>query len=71
MKIILYTIGCPKCKVLESKLDKKGIKYERCEDIETMRQKNLKSAPVLEVDGELMEFSLAIKWVNNVNITEA
>jgi glutaredoxin-related protein len=63
MSIILYSTGCPKCNVLEAKLNSKSIKYEVCRDIEVMQSKGMMSAPNLEVDGELMDFSAAIKWV--------
>lgn len=63
MSIILYSTGCPKCNVLETKLNSKSIKYEVCRDIEVMQSKGMMSAPNLEVDGELMDFSAAIKWV--------
>ena len=42
----------------------KSIKYEVCRDIEIMQSKGMMSAPNLEVDGKLMDFSAAIKWVN-------
>ena len=63
MSIILYSTGCPKCNVLEAKLNSKSIKYEVCRDIEVMQSKGMMTAPNLEVDGELMDFSAAIKWV--------
>lgn len=63
MSIILYSTGCPKCNVLEAKLNSKSIKYEVCRDIEVMQSKGMMSAPNLEVDGELMDFSAAIKWI--------
>ena len=64
MSIILYSTGCPKCNVLEAKLNSKSIKYEVCRDIEVMQSKGMMTAPNLEVDGKLMDFSTAIKWVN-------
>lgn len=62
--ITLYTIGCPKCKILEKKLDKTNIQYEINENIEDMKDKGLTSAPALEVDGKMMNFTEAIAWVN-------
>ena len=61
---ILYTTHCPKCNVLETKLKSKNIEFEICEDIDLMLSKGLQQAPYLEVDNELMDFSNAIKWVN-------
>lgn len=65
MGIILYSTGCPKCKVLEAKMKSKGIGYIEINDIEIMQAKNLMSLPYLEVDGKLMDFTSAVKWVNN------
>ena len=54
MSIILYSTGCPKCNVLEAKLNSKSIKYEVCTDIEVMQSKGMMTAPNLEVDGKLV-----------------
>lgn len=62
--ITLFSTNCPKCKVLTMKLDKKGINYTKVEDVDTMLAKGIKTAPYLEVDGELMDFTQAIAWVN-------
>lgn len=62
--ITLYTINCPKCKVLEKKLDAAGIQYEKVEDTDVMMSLGIKSAPVLSVDGNLMLFQDAVKWIN-------
>lgn len=63
-KIILYSTGCPKCGVLAKKLNKLGISYETVMDVKVMKEKGLMSAPALEVDGTMMNFSEAIKWVS-------
>ena len=61
---ILYSTNCPKCKVLETKLKSKNIEFEICNDVDLMLSKGIQQAPYLEVDNELMDFSNAIKWVN-------
>lgn len=66
MKITLYTIGCPKCKVLEMKLNQKKVKYEIVSDIEIMKNKGISSLPVLEVEGKLYNFTDAVKFVNEL-----
>ena len=66
MEIILYTTHCPKCKVVETKLKQKNIKYEECADIKIMQDKGLTFAPVLEVDGNLYDFAEAVKFINNL-----
>lgn len=64
MKVILYSTDCPRCKVLENKLDEKNIEYELCKDVGEMRRLKFLDAPKLSVDGELMDFSEGVKWVN-------
>ncbi len=62
--IKFYTTGCPKCRVLKDKLDFNNIEYETVSDVDEMISKGMKSAPALEVDGELLDFPSAIKWLN-------
>lgn len=62
--IILYTTHCPKCNILTAKLDEKKIDYLICEDIKTMTTLGLTTVPVLEVEGQFLEFKAAVDWVN-------
>lgn len=62
--ITLYTIDCGKCKILEKKLSNAGITYSICKDRAIMADKGFDFMPVLEVDGEYMNFAEAVKWVN-------
>lgn len=62
--IILYSANCPRCIRLERKLDNANIKYEICKDTEIMLKKGINLIPVLEVDGKMMGFKEAVKWVN-------
>lgn len=64
MNVVLYTSHCPKCKVLETKLKQKKVEYVEVDDVDVMLAKGIKSAPYLEVDGALMNFNDAVKWVN-------
>lgn len=61
--IILYEHGCPKCKVLRTKLDQKNIAYKMVNDIEIMRSKGFVDAPKLEVNGVIMNFKEAVDWI--------
>lgn len=65
MQIILYSTHCPKCNVLEKKLNQKNISYEEVNDIEIMKDKGYLSVPILEVDGVSMDFKMASDWINN------
>lgn len=64
MNVVLYSTHCPKCRVLETKLKQKKVKYVEIDDVNTMLAKGIKSAPYLEVDETLMNFNDAVKWVN-------
>ena len=67
MSVVLYTTHCPKCTVLQTKLDQSNIKYTICDNIDDMQLLNIMSAPALEVNHELLDFSQALKWLREVN----
>lgn len=64
--MILYTIDCPKCKVLEKKLNQKNIIYDICKDTEIMNKKRIIKLPILEVDDRLLSFKEAVDYINNM-----
>lgn len=61
--IILYTTNCPKCKVVETKLNNLNISYTTCTDVDKMIELGIQSAPALEVNGTLMDFKQTINWL--------
>lgn len=65
MKIILYSTGCPKCNVLKKKLEMRGIEYEESGDIDFLIERGIMQAPVLNVNGVLLDFVEANKWIND------
>lgn len=66
MITIYKTESCPKCHVLKTKLDEKGIEYKECVDLDEMRELGIMSVPQLKNDGELMDFMTALAWVNSL-----
>jgi glutaredoxin len=64
MNIILYTVDCPKCKVLEKKLNNANISFEVCKDTKLMAERNISKLPMLEVDGEMLTFKEAVDMIN-------
>lgn len=68
--ITLYTIGCPTCKVLEKKLQQKGIPFETITDtdkvVEVGRNAGIKSAPILQVDDNYYSFADAVKYLKTL-----
>lgn len=62
--IVLYTTGCPKCRILEKKLKDKNINFDVCDDVEIMKELGISSIPMLIVDGKTMNYYDAVKYVN-------
>lgn len=65
-EIIFYTIHCPNCNTLKRMLDAKGVKYTTVTDVAQMRALGMESAPGLMVNGKLMNFNEARKWVREL-----
>lgn len=65
INIILYSTGCPKCNVLEQKLKSKLIDHVTEHDIKEMMKLGYTSAPLLSVNGEILQFAEANNWINN------
>jgi predicted DsbA family dithiol-disulfide isomerase len=65
--IKLLTTHCPRCSVLQKKLDAAGIKYEEITDVETIQSYGVDAVPVLVIDNEIFDFTAAVKWVNDYN----
>ena len=62
--ITLYTTHCPKCKILTRKLTEKNIEYIEFTDVDKMIEMGFSVMPMLEVDGVIMDFGTANKWIN-------
>lgn len=69
MDIIFYTTHCPRCRVLKAKLDEKHVAYTECDDMDKMIALGLHTSPALGVDGEIMDFSAAIKWLRDLEVS--
>ena len=65
MKVILYTTHCPRCMVLEKKLNAKNIDYVENTDVDLMIDKGIMAVPVLEVDEKRLNLKEANEWLNN------
>lgn len=64
MSIILYSTGCPKCRVLKTKLESKHIPYIENNNVVEMRSLGISTVPVLSLDGKLLQFMEANNWIN-------
>ena len=61
--IVLYSTSCPKCGVLEKKLNEAGITYSISADVKKMEELGIEFVPVLSVDGKMLQFGEAVKWI--------
>lgn len=66
MNVILFSTGCPKCKVLKKKLDDKDIEYTIDSNVDKMLEMGIMEVPVLVVDDRTLDFSNAVAWVNSL-----
>ena len=66
MKVKLYTTHCPKCKILEERLNEKKVKYEVIDNIEELQKMNFKSDPNLEIDGKIYKYLDSIRYLNKM-----
>ena len=64
--ITLYSTGCPKCVILGKKMGQKNIDYSIVDDVDLMVEKGFTSLPMLDVDGTMMDFMAAVKWINEM-----
>lgn len=68
MSVIMYTTGCPKCKILKKKMDEKKVEYEEETDVEKMKSMGIDRVPMLSVDGKLLSYLEAVKLINDGGI---
>lgn len=61
--IIFYSTHCPKCQILQKKLDNANIQYTENNDVDDMLSKGLTTAPAIEVDGVVYGFKQAVDWI--------
>lgn len=63
MNVVLFSTECPKCIALRKKLDAAGVTYDVCNDVDKMIEMGFTTVPALEVDGKIMNYVEAIKWI--------
>lgn len=67
MENILYSTDCPKCKILESKLNENGIIFEKNENVDEMISLGLKTAPAFKHNDQILSFNEALMFIKNYN----
>lgn len=61
----VYSTGCPKCKIIENKLNYNHIRYNIVSDIDVIKSKGYFSVPMVEYKGKVYNFSEANNLINN------
>lgn len=64
--IILYTTGCPKCRVLRQKLENAGIEFVMNTDVEEMQALGFTTVPMLKIGDNILNFAEAVKWISSI-----
>lgn len=65
-EVTLYSTGCPKCTVLEKKLDSKGVKYKKVDSVDELRDLGILEVPVIKIGDTIMNFTESVAWVNKM-----
>lgn len=63
-EIKVYSTGCPRCKILEEKLESAKIEYDKIEDINEIQRLGIMSVPVMKVREKLLQFGDAVRYIN-------
>lgn len=63
-RVVLYSIGCPKCRVMEAKLKERGVSYTLCSSEEEMQELGIEEVPMLRINGHLKRFAEGVRWIN-------
>ena len=65
--IKLYTNHCPLCDHLKDLLDEKKVNYQIVDDLSELQAVGIIRTPMLCVNGDMMKYAQALKWVEGVN----
>ena len=61
---IFVSANCPKCKILKSKLEEKGIEFVANSDLNEIIEKGFRAVPVLKVNDVYYDYIGGIRWIN-------
>lgn len=70
--IVLYgSKGCGRCMYLKKELEEKGVPFEYCDDMATLRKLKLMSVPWMKVDDKLYAFEEALTIIDEIHSESA
>lgn len=61
--MILFSNDCPKCKILESRLNSKNIEFIKNDNFEKLIEAGFNSAPILKIENKYLTYLEAINWI--------
>ena len=61
--ITLYSNHCPCCEVLSKELHSVGIPFSTFTNTDQMLSMGFTHLPMLEIDGQLLNYPDALKWI--------
>lgn len=62
--------SCGMCRTIHMMLDKKGIEYEECQDLQVMKEIGINHTPTLDVDGVLLSGREILDYINTGKLPE-
>lgn len=69
-EIILHSNNCPRCRILEDKLNSKNVKFQKHFDAAHLREQGFMTAPVLQVGDKYMAFVEANDYINEMEVQQ-
>lgn len=68
MGIILFSTGCPRCKVLKQELERRSIHYTENNSVAEMLAIGIEKVPVISVDGKLYLYNDALEYISKLEV---
>ena len=62
-KIVLYSTGCPMCKMIEEKFAQKKVQYVKVSDSGIIVSKGITVVPQAEINGKLLRVKEILNWL--------
>ena len=69
MKAILYSTHCPCCEAFEERLRQAEIEYTVVSNTEQILTLGITHVPILEINGQQMNYPTAIRWLNERKVS--
>lgn len=64
--LIFYSTDCPRCKILQKKMDDAKLEYTKVTDVDALKDLSITKVPMLSIDGNMCGYADAVKYVNEI-----